>query len=157
MAEEIVQISLIAVTLIILIISAILDTKTMRIPNWLTFGGMGLGLLITYIISWQTGLINTGVILLLFFLGMTGFVGLGDLKLLMAMVALQGWLPSLITLGLASLLLIIVKVKNEHYVVDMKRLKDKALASEGVKVPFAPYLLAGYIMYLLYFVIDNFI
>ena len=100
MVEEIIQIILIAITLIILIISAIFDKKTMRIPNWLTFGGMGAGLLITYIISYQAGYINTGVILLLFFLGMTDFVGLGDLKLLMALVALQGWLPTLITLGI---------------------------------------------------------
>ena len=157
MAEEIIQISIIAVTLTILIISAIFDKKTMRIPNWLTFGGMGAGLLITYIMSWQTGLISTGVIILLFFLGMTGFVGLGDLKLLMALVALQGWQPALITLGVASIGLVIIKVKNEHYAVNMKRLKDKELAAEGIKVPFAPYLLAGYIMYLMYFVVDKFI
>lgn len=157
MVEEIIQIILIAITLIILIISAIFDKKTMRIPNWLTFGGMGAGLLITYIISYQAGYINTGVILLLFFLGMTDFVGLGDLKLLMALVALQGWLPTLITLGIASIGLVIIKVKNEHYSVNMKRLKDKELAAEGIKVPFAPYLLAGYIMYLMYFVVDKFI
>lgn len=73
----------------------------------------------------------------------------------MALSALQGLLPSLISIFIASCSLLIVKVIKGRYAVDMRRLKDADKAAEGEKVPFAPYMLLGYCAYLAYFVIDT--
>ena len=143
--QMILEASVMGFTLMSFITACIYDIHTRKIPNILTFG------------SWQEGIVRTLAITALFFVGATGCLGLGDLKLVMALTALQGVLPTLITLFIASSALLIVKVIKGRYKVDMRRLKDADKAAEGEKVPFAPYMLVGYASYLAYFVIDRFI
>ena len=144
-------------TLMSFISACIYDIHTRRIPNILTFGSLIAGLVMIYLTDWQEGVARTLAITALFFVGSTGCLGLGDLKLVMALTALQGFLPTLITLFIASSALLVVKVVKGRYKVDMRRLKDADKAAEGEKVPFAPYMLVGYASYLAYFVIDSLI
>ena len=155
--QMILEASVMGFTLMSFITACIYDIHTRKIPNILTFGSLIAGLVMIYLMDWQEGIVRTLAITALFFVGATGCLGLGDLKLVMALTALQGVLPTLITLFIASSALLIVKVIKGKYKVDMQRLKDADKAAEGEKVPFAPYMLVGYASYLAYFVIDRFI
>ena len=153
--EMIIQLAVIGYTFVVMAVAATLDIRTRKIPNWLTFAAAVTGLFFTYFIDWREGIVRTIAITAVFFAGATGCLGLGDLKLFMALTALQGLLPSLISIFIASCSLLIVKVIKGRYAVDMRRLKDSDKAAEGEKVPFAPYMLLGYCAYLAYFVIDT--
>ncbi len=155
--QMIIQLAVIGFTFVVMATAATLDIRTRRIPNWLTFAAAITGLILTYIMDWREGIVRTIAVTAVFFAGATGCLGLGDLKLFMALTALQGVLPSLISIFIASCALLIVKVIKGKYAVDMRRLRDADRAAEGERVPFAPYMLLGYCSYLAYFVIDSFV
>jgi Flp pilus assembly protein protease CpaA len=131
----------------VLIIATITDIKKYKIPNWITFPVIIAGTILTYISSVKTGLITTFAIVFLFFLGMLGCFGMGDLKLLMAIVSAQGWFCGLIVVGIASVAVALHKVNLGGYKVDIKRITDKEKRKTGMKVSFAPYMLLGYVFY----------
>lgn len=140
------------ITFIMMFIAAFWDNSKRIIPNWITLPFIPVGLLLTYIADVDKGLVNTAVIVGLFFLGMTGMFGMGDLKLVMALTALQGYFSTLVVLIIASGLLVFQKIKIEKYVPNMKRIIDKKEAENGERVPFAPFMLIGYV----FFVIVNY-
>src|SRR6478672_7302054 len=106
-------------TLIVLLVAAaVIDWRTLRIPNWLTVGGMALGIAIsaTHATSMRTGLgagtagALTGLVLLLP-LYVLRLLGAGDVKLMAmvgAFVGPSGTLGALlyvvVTGGIAALL-----------------------------------------------------
>lgn len=141
-----IQTALAIFALIVAFVAMIYDFKTMRIPNWLTLPTIIIGLVCTYIVDWQTGLISTGFILGFFVIGAFGVFGLGDLKLVMALIATIGFLGAIISVTIASIALVYHKVKRQLYIPKMKRLK-KDSEDVGLKVPFAPYIFVGYVMY----------
>jgi prepilin peptidase CpaA len=79
----------------VLILAVYLDIQTSRIPNWLTFTGMGGGFLAHLFINGAEGAIfsllglGTGLVLFLTFY-LLGDMGAGDVKLMAAMGALVG-------------------------------------------------------------------
>ena len=80
----------ITITIIILIISGISDIKYYKIPNFITFPGMIIGLLLSGFPVKTEGWVALGLLVLLFFVGMFRIMGMGDLKLIMALVAING-------------------------------------------------------------------
>ncbi|MBA4501410.1 A24 family peptidase [Marinobacterium marinum] len=81
--------------LLVLIQAVLMDWRRNRIPNWLTFGALALGLVLHTIFlpspEWYAGLQGAGVglaVLLPFYL--TGGMGAGDVKLMAAVGSLIG-------------------------------------------------------------------
>lgn len=136
-----------SITIIMLIIATVIDRKTRKIPNWLTFPCIIGGTVISFFSSVNCGITAIISLIVLFILGMTGFLGIGDLKLIMAVTALQGPIAGFISLVIAACLLVYTHVIKQKNVVNMKRLIDKDLVCEGIKVPFAQYILLGYAIF----------
>lgn len=88
-------ISLIA-ALSVVTIAAFFDIRSHRIPNWLSYGGIALGVLLAGVVAGLDGVLNSllgfaaaFIPLLLMFIG--GSVGGGDVKLMGAVGALLGF------------------------------------------------------------------
>lgn len=137
----------ISITIIMLVIAAIIDRKTRRVPNWLTFPCITVGIVTSFFSGLNCGVTAIISLIVLFILGMTGFVGIGDLKLIMAVTTLQGPIAGFITLVIAACILVYTHVIKQKYPVNMRRLINKDLACEGVKIPFAQYILLGYMIF----------
>lgn len=84
------------------LVAAVTDLRTRTIPNWLTLGGILLGLLLNTVLpgvlagAWLSGLFSAlgGAMLLLIVFGLLGlinFVGMGDVKLMAAVGACVRW------------------------------------------------------------------
>lgn len=81
----------------LLVLAAGWDLRTQRIPNWLTFGGWGVGLILALITSATGGeagalffgMTATAGVMLLLYLG--GGVGGGDVKLALGVGVLAGY------------------------------------------------------------------
>ncbi len=93
---------------VILVIGTITDIKSLEVPDWLTHGGIALGLVIGAgfsVIDWSiiplasslAGLALASIIACLMFY--TGQWGGGDAKLLMALGALVGFQPNIFSFG----------------------------------------------------------
>lgn len=83
-----------AVFILVMLIGAIWDVRTRRIPNWLTLGGMAFGLALAPLSGWSgllSGVEGVGLALVVSApLLLLGGVGGGDAKLLMAAGAFLG-------------------------------------------------------------------
>ncbi len=90
------------VALLCCVVAAVTDLRTRTIPNWLTLGGLGVGLILNTALSaalgagWLAGLLSAlggGLLLLIVFgvLGLVNFVGMGDVKLLAAVGVCVRW------------------------------------------------------------------
>ena len=154
------------ITVLILIISAITDIKTKKILNIITFPSMLLGILLMVIFK-QYSFIGIRLIWMsvFFLLGTTGMVGLGDIKLLMAMTSLRGIEETSMALLLGAVFLAIYCFITEtsmmkqiiretfHYFT----LKTEIVRISEKKYPFAVFVFAGYLTYIgLILLITNF-
>lgn len=106
------------VCVLVCLVAAVTDLRSRRIPNWLTFPAIGIGLVLNTIIpalsqglgGLKLGLLSSvvGCLLLLICFGLFGFlrfVGFGDVKLMAAVGALVRWptaLWALVYVGLAG-------------------------------------------------------
>ena len=134
--------------------AAIIDQKTSKIPNWLTFPFIAVGLILTGIfnIAFLPQCLLT--IIGLFLFGMLGLIGLGDIKLLMVVASTCGALYTILVLVFASIILFI-----KELLFDFRNTVNMALQglrsilvfhspkidNDGKKVPFAIYMFAGYV------------
>ncbi|MCR5479039.1 MAG: A24 family peptidase [Ruminococcus sp.] len=140
------------VAAIVLIIAAIFDIKKQRIPNSLTFPAFFVGLILMCITeNFQTILINIICVLAIFLFGATGILGLGDIKLLMALTVLYGWSSTLLSFALASVILLIFTsfvnpVETWIYITKFfRRIRREKVPfnKKATKYVFAPFLLFG--------------
>ena len=145
-------------TMVVLVLSACWDYQTHRIPNFITFPALIIGLVTTpYFNSYAEIAPRLIFILILFVLGGLCIMGLGDIKLLMGVAAFQGVLATLIALTIAEVMIIMRQlIKNpKSGIEDIKtgllvlNLRDASLIDKAKTVSFAPYLLTGFIGYTL--------
>jgi prepilin peptidase CpaA len=113
--------------------AAVVDARAYRIPNWLTAGGLALGLVVNGVAG---GLVAAlaGAGVMLFAGGLLGglrFIGMGDAKLLVAAGALLRWpqaLPLLVHVALAGGLVAIVLLVRRRLRPDLRALRDRSPA-----------------------------
>lgn len=145
------------ISMVLLILASVTDIKYKKIPNIITLSGICIGIIFNVVSAvilrtYGQMIINFIVMILLFFIGMTGILGLGDIKLLIALTALNGALPAIMTAGFGSLYVIIISLitgtkeaKGELKMGIQTILLRLPVYKYGRSVPFAPYMLAGYI------------
>lgn len=142
----------IVVSLVISFVSVITDLRWKRIPNWITLPTVVFGMTYAFFSSPITALERLLVLAGLFTVGIFGVVGLGDLKYLMAVAALNGFLCTSITLAIGALLLLLKELlfSREETVQDIRAglcsfthcFFDPRLGT-GRKTIFLPYLAIG--------------
>lgn len=136
------------------------DIKEKRVPNFIVFPGMavGLSLLVLKCIydgSILSGIENLGLFVLLFLFGMTGLLGLGDIKLLMALSLVNDPVTLLLSIALACLLIVFVQIVKQGRKIIAKlwagfgmilTKKLTPVARNADTVPFVPYFLITFLV-----------
>ena len=142
------------VALTVLILAAIWDVKNRRIPNAVTLPAILLGLILTAAFDLKAIPLTFIALILLFFFGALNLMGQGDVKLIMTLTAICSLSVALLSTGIAAILLVAIQlllhpnetvrnIKNSFgvlFTMDFKRIDNK-----GRSVPFAPYILAGFV------------
>ena len=135
------------------IIAAITDIKKDIIPNAVVFPALLAGLVFSVVQKDWKSLIISGVsLIVLFFVFALGFVGGGDIKLLMADIALCGLLNGLVTLGGGALLSILFFLLKEpkstansvKYGLNCAASGNMSAMISGKKLKFAPFMLVSW-------------
>lgn len=136
-----------------LVTAAVTDVSNRRIPNLLTLPAIVLGLFLNLFQPTFFHLLLA--IAVLFLVGMLGVLGGGDLKLLMSVTAFMGVMPMLWSVGIASVSILLLELirypkQTVHAVkTGLGVLIGKGKPKEqGRRVPFAPYLLFGFTVWL---------
>ena len=136
--------------------AAAFDIKKGIIPNKLTFTVIIVGLIMDIcLFAWKELIISFIVIVALFFIGMLDIIGLGDIKLIMAVTAVGGAKMSGAAFLIGILALCVYGVffnpyETAIYCQDMKkrlRFKKVKLYKKSTKYAFAPYMLFGTMVY----------
>lgn len=143
---------LICVSLIMLSTATFTDLKTGKIKNWTTLPVFLIALLYICIFSQEKILPTLLSAIVLFALGCMGVSGWGDIKCMMALVALNDWKTGLITYIIAQVLLVVFfifrkpKETTSEIANQTKQIIRGAVEIDTSKKRhlFAPYLLIGY-------------
>lgn len=136
------------------------DIKEKRVPNFIAFPGMvaGLGMLVLkciYYGSLRIGISNLVLFVLLFLFGMTGLLGLGDIKLLMALALVNDPITLLIGIALACILIVVIQVIKKGNQILPKiwggfgmilTKKLVPVAKNDDAIPFVPYFLITFLV-----------
>ena len=155
MPEELFQVFRYTVLLAVCVLTAAWDIKKGRIPNTVVLAGVILGFVFRFSIDeWLS--ILAGLIFIFFF-GMLGLMGMGDIKLWMAVMALSNFSAScFIIAGAAALFILYRLLKDRKNAVQVCRLAVESLLAnrkiikfEQKGYPFAPYVLVSCLMYCL--------
>ncbi len=146
--------------LLIAITGALYDWKSRRVPNWLTFGGLGVILVLNTLDSGTIGLINsflglfTGLALLLIPY-ITGGMGAGDVKLLGTIGAITGY-KGIITIFLYTAISGLI-IGIIWLIFNPVRLKFLIITGQALptidkkeKIPYAIPILLGTILYIMF-------
>lgn len=145
----------IVISMTITAVATVYDCQIGKIPNFLTLPSMLFGVLYAFLVHGvENGLGRCILLLLLFLAGMLSLIGMGDLKLMMAIGALNGAVCLAFTTLIAALgVLLVDAVKHRpDFWTDIKAgihslftLQFNYRLGTGRKVKFAPYLLCGLI------------
>jgi len=153
------QIIELSAAFIVLMLASVWDIRQRRIPNAVTFPAILLGLTLTGIFKLGSMPLTIAVLVLLFFFGTLNLMGQGDVKLIMALVAICGASVALISAGLAAIIIVGVQLLlyPKETVSDVKNALSalittdfKRINKEGRTVPFAPYILTGFTILVVY-------
>lgn len=130
------------VLLVLLALAAWIDCREMRIPNWLTAGGMAAGLAINAFGAQAVGALGglASGLLLLMPLHALRVLGAGDVKLLAmtgAFLGLPELFPALLSIfivaGACALLILVHRTPRA----------DQGVLPRAVRMPYAPSVLVG--------------
>jgi len=102
-------------TVVIVLTAALIDFKTMKIPNWLILIGLigGIGIGIYDHLSIKEWLMRVAVIICIFALGYLRMLGMGDIKLWIVLTLLLGGIWSSLIICISSVLLIVYAVSKD--------------------------------------------
>ena len=139
--------------------AAITDIQKRKIPNIISFPAIIAGLVLTGIYGNSLRIITTIIcIIIFFFIGMLNIIGLGDIKLLMALTAIGGYSMALYSFAIAIFSLFVYAMITDpisiyFYIEKLKqRLRLRRFpVDKNKKYPFAPFLLLGVLLYSLCF------
>lgn len=147
----------IGLSLALLVTATICDLKTGKIKNWITLPFL-VGMLIYVIATKRPDLYELYVALVVWFIvGCIGISGWGDVKCCMALTVINGW-QCAVCAYLAAQVFMVVKyliLSPKKALHDLKKNADSVLHNRVTidtskpKHIFAPFLLAGYLVYLL--------
>lgn len=144
-----------SISLIVTAIAAVIDFKTGRIPNYLTFPSILFGVIYAYLLEPGNGFERLLLLIILFVIGGFNIFGMGDLKLVMAIGALNGTLCLGITVALAAILVIVADLirHRQNAWIDihaglkaLSEFKFNRHYGTGRSVKFAPYLFIGLVI-----------
>ena len=147
------------ILLIVTGIAALCDVKEKKIPNWVTFPGMFIGLFLSG--DFNEVLWKVIGLILIFFFGMLGLMGLGDIKLWMATCALTGFLQSCAIVIVAEILFLVAGyVRNRQETHNLFKLtlfdmfySKKVNFVEQNAYAFAPYMFISSIAYCIFSIV----
>lgn len=140
------------VTASLLLISAITDLKYRKVKNIFTFPSMGIGLFLTGIQSIKELLVRVIWICGMFIVSTFGVMGMGDVKLIMAIIALRGYWEALLCVLFGSIAMILYCLITERTLM-IESLKDTFRfliyrthipKRSDKKYPFAFFMALGY-------------
>ena len=155
--ENILFVIRLALTAVLLFLAVRTDIKSRKVLNKHTLPAALAGLVLCFIGSWKEALVRILIIAAEIFSSVFGLMGMGDLKLLIALTAIWGFYPVLVSLLVACLVmglyalvtntsefrLALINIKN-HF------LYRTPLPVEGkTKYPFAVFICAGFCLTLL--------
>ena len=147
--------------IILLTVLSVYDIRTKRIPNRIVFTGMGIAFIlfvINSIFRFDDGLhwIRLCLFVSIFFFGMTNLIGLGDIKLLMALSLITHPVSLCFAVALACLFMVVYAIirnprktilKIQFSMLNVYRNSIPSVTRENEEtIPFVPFLLAGYIV-----------
>lgn len=140
------------ICLCFLCVSAIIDIETHKVPNEISYLAIIMGLSVNIISSPETLWINFTVMIIFIVLGLINAMGMGDVKLFIAITAFSGIEVLLCTLILSELMFIICKAmtRKSEFIVSVNSIRSlnlKRNLNEGF--PFAPFIAMGF--YIAYF------
>ena len=128
------QISLM-LTLTVLLISACTDVRDRKVPNEVTFAGMATGLILAAAVSPKEAGIRFLCLIFLFFFGMLRLMGMGDLKLCMAVTALRGPEEASLTLLFGAFMLLVYCLFTDAKNTVLMMKDTVALFTTGTPIP----------------------
>lgn len=142
-----------SLTMITLICAAYSDVKSRRIPNNLTFSVMGIGLLLAGFPFRAEAYIRIAGWLVLYMVGRARLMGMGDLKLCMAILCMRGihdtWVMFVSGLLIMTCYCFITDRENTIYafknVYNMIFYHGKLVIQSTKQYPFAVFLALGYL------------
>ena len=132
--------------------AAVTDTRTQKIPNIITFPMMLIGLSLTAIFNRGDLIECLLTMIVLFIIGASGIMGLGDIKLLMGIASVCGALFTAVVIGSASIMVLIKELAVNYketcgYVTAWIKVilrQASSVDGHGRKIPMGIYILAGY-------------
>lgn len=138
---------------VVLVFASFWDIKYGKIPNWLNLAAFLIGICFG-IFSGKDMIFRVITAVILFFLGMIPIAGMGDIKLWIASVLMIGVMPFLWILLLACIILIlycIVRDRKGSWLIIrgmmFKFLSHNFYLTDQKGYPFAPFFLAGFLLY----------
>ena len=141
--------------LVVLLLSSIWDIRFRRIPNLCTIPAVFAGIVLTGFRQLAELAIVLPCCILLFVLGFLPVLGKGDLKLIMALTALCGPYTALATTGIAAVSVVVLQLIRHpgqvfcsicDVLCDLVHFQFSEIGADGKSVPFAPYLLCGFLI-----------
>lgn len=138
-----------------LVIASAIDIQTRKIPNYITFPFMTMGLVFTIIFNNVSVMNCVFGMALMFSFGMLGLAGMGDIKLLMVIASVSGFAMTILTAGIAAVLLLIFKLFT-NYESTKRAMREginaviygnlKILDRTGERFAFAIYITISYVL-----------
>lgn len=152
--EEILLVLRAVLTAVLLSLAVYTDVKERKVLNKHTFPSALAGLVLCAAGSWKEALLRMAVIAVEVFSSVFGLMGMGDLKLLIALTAIWGFYPVLFTVLFACAVMVCYSLITNHreFCMAMINVKNRffyktPIPTEGkTRYPFAVFIASGFVI-----------